>query len=536
MEILKQLRKNSIIVVIGLILVLLVINTIFTYRNKNIIVKNAIVIHESEAMQAQSNQLINELLHNFDLGLRAYGLTKNDALFSPARDAVKFLDNRFDYLKTGLQAQQYNTAPVEELRSEYKEYAEYVLHMKQLVDADSMDAFRKLFDEDRGLKVFMKWSEVGMKINDFETNLKNDANSQYETAVNNTLYLQILILLIGFPTLGYVVYKIRNDERGRHSLLAELEENNRKYIFNPGTSPELDDPKKVISNSIENLQRASAFIQSISKGQYSVEWQGLNKENIALNEDNLAGRLSDMRDQLQQMKYEEQRRLWTNEGLTKFSETVRNHQSNLVQLANEVIRFITKYLGAQQGGLFIVREEEARPYLDLAACYAYDRKKYIERRIEAGVGLIGQAYLEGQTTILTKLPQGYTYITSGMGETTPGCVLIVPMKYNNKTEAIVEIASLEKFQDYQIAFLEKAGEFVASALQSARTTEKMQELLTASQRQAEEMRATEEELRQNFEELQATQEAMTRKQQELDRIQEDAVERIKNLAKNTNNN
>lgn len=117
-----------------------------------------------------------------------------------------------------------------------------------------------------------------------------------------------------------------------------------------------------------------------------------------------------------------------------------------------------------------------------------------------------------------------------MGEATPACLLIVPMKYNERTEAIIELASLEKFEDYQVAFIEKAGEFVASALQSVRTTEKMQNLLDASQHQAEEMRSTEEEMRQNLEELQATQEEMVRKQKEIDRIREEEAERARKVA------
>jgi transcriptional regulator with GAF, ATPase, and Fis domain len=245
---------------------------------------------------------------------------------------------------------------------------------------------------------------------------------------------------------------------------------------------------------------------------------------------NLAGRLTRMRDQLKQMKNEEERRQWSNEGLTLFSETVRNHQQNLTELSLEVVRFLTKYMNAQQGGLFVLREEEGESYLELAACYAFDRKKYIEKRVDIGVGLIGQAYLEEQTSLLTKIPQGYTYITSGMGEATPECLLIVPMKYNERTEAIIELASLEKFEDHQVAFIEKAGEFVASALQSVRTTEKMQKLLAASQQQAEEMRSTEEEMRQNFEELQATQEEMMRKQNEIDRIREEEAERARQVA------
>jgi GAF domain-containing protein len=261
-----------------------------------------------------------------------------------------------------------------------------------------------------------------------------------------------------------------------------------------------------------------------------VKWEGLNAANEELNKTSLAGRLTNMRERLEQMKREEERRLWNNEGLTRFSEIVRNHQNNLTELTNEVIRFLTKYLGAQQGGLFVLREEGTESYLELTACYAFDRKKFMERRVEIGVGLIGQVYLEGETTLLTKLPQGYTYITSGMGEATPACLVIVPMKYNDKTEAIIEIASLEKIADYQVSFLEKAGEFIASALQGVRTTEKMQELLSTSQRQTEEMRATEEELRQNLEELQATQEAMVRKQEELNRMREVENDQTKNIA------
>lgn len=530
MNLLTIIQRHSIAIAVGIILTLLATNSILIFHNKTVIKNSDLVMQESEEINFQCGQLVNELLHSMDLGIRAYGIIKNDSLFAPAAGSIAVIDDRFDNLKKQLLAQNYDVGAFEELRKTYHDYADFILEMKHQADIDSMDTVRKMLKKNQGLHVFMQWYEVSDKIFSFENARKETAKSEYESALNNNLYLQLLTLLIGTPTLGYVIYKIRSDNRGRRSLLEQLEENNRKYVFNPGTPMAINDPKQVIHDSIINLQQASEFIENISEGKYTVEWSGLNNDNQTLNETNLAGRLNNMRDQLKNMKREEERRLWTNEGLTKFSETVRNNQSNLIELSNEVIRFITRYLGAQQGGLFIVRQDEKSSYLELAACYAYDRKKFIERRIEIGVGLIGQTYLEGQTTILTKLPQGYTYITSGMGETTPGCVVIVPMMYNKQTEAIIEIASLEKFEDYQISFLEKAGEFVASALQSARTTEKMQELLAISQRQTEEMRATEEEMRQNLEELQATQEEMHRKQQEADRIREEDNERARKLA------
>jgi PAS domain S-box-containing protein len=68
---------------------------------------------------------------------------------------------------------------------------------------------------------------------------------------------------------------------------------------------------------------------------------------------------------------------------------------------------------------------------------------------------------------------------------------------------------------YEIEFLEKLGELLASSIITVRTGEKTSRLLQISQEQAEEMRAQEEEMRQNMEELEATQEQMNRTVAEL---------------------
>lgn len=526
----KFLTRNAITVAIVAIVMLLVTNVVLIVQYKATLVRNTAIKQRAEAIKNMSGQLIDYVLHNMDLGIRAYGATKNKEMMSPTTTAIERIDQYFDKLEGDLQAQSYDVSGLRELRKTYTEYGKFINEMARMVDLDSMERFRTMMSEDRGLKVFMHWNDVGVKINIHEDLINAEAEESYQAAINSNIYLQFFILIVSLPTLGFVIYKIRNDNRERFSLLKELEENNRKYVFNPGTSTYANDQKQLIEHSIRNLQQASEFIENISEGRYDTAWTELSDTNRTLNEMNLAGRLTRMRDQLKQMKKEEERRQWSNEGITLFSETVRNHQKNLTELSLEVVRFLTKYMNAQQGGLFVLKEDENEPYLELAACYAFDRKKYIEKRVDIGVGLIGQAYLEGQTSLLTKVPQGYTYITSGMGEATPECLLIVPMKYNERTEAIIELASLEKFEHHQVAFIEKAGEFVASALQSVRTTEKMQRLLQASQHQAEEMRSTEEEMRQNLEELQATQEEMVRKQNEIDRIREEESERARKVA------
>ncbi|SKC86681.1 GAF domain-containing protein [Ohtaekwangia koreensis] len=506
------IRKHIIVFSIGLIATLLVINIVFMFRNKESIVKNNNIREDADAIIKDVDRLIT-FLNVIDLGVRAYGVTKKPEMLATTTNGIKYLWPHFESLEQRLVKEGYDVTQFKVLEKTYRDYVDFNMKMVEMADLDSSEVFKSMMMEDRGMIAWTKTHEIGGKIIEFEKAKSLAAEVSYQSAVENNLYLQFLILLIGFPTLGFIVYKMINDNRARQRLLIELEENNRKYVFNPGTDIHFNDQQELIANSIRNLQHASEFIEHIADGNYSTEWAALSEDNKAINETSLAGRLTKMRDQLRQMKREEETRLWSNEGLTKISETVRNHQNDLKVLSDEVVRFLTKYMGAQQGGLFILKsDDEQGEYLELAACHAYDRKKFLERKINIGVGLVGQTFLEGETTMLTKLPQGYTYITSGMGETTPSCVVIVPMKYNDKIEAIIEIAGLEKFEKHQVHFLEKAGEFVASALQSVRTTEKMKTLLAASQQHAEEMRATEEELRQNMEELIATQETLMRKQ------------------------
>ena len=202
-------------------------------------------------------------------------------------------------------------------------------------------------------------------------------------------------------------------------------------------------------------------------------------------------------------------------GLAQLGEKLRESENGITDLYDKIIQFVVKYTKSSQGGLFVWNNDnEKDEFLELVACYAFDRKKYLNRRIGKGEGMVGQCFLEGEMTHLNCVPDDFAKITSGLGEASPNSVLVIPIKLNDKMYGVIELLSFGKFQLHEIEFLQKAAESIASVISTAKINDRTRVLLEQAQQQAEELRSQEEEMRQNMEELAATQEEMSRKERE----------------------
>ena len=258
----------------------------------------------------------------------------------------------------------------------------------------------------------------------------------------------------------------------------------------------------------EKVSQMTVFAEKIGAGDFNVE---LTLDGQA---DGLSKAMLAMRDKLRDVNRRDEQRRFTNEGLSQLIEILRT-ETNTEELYHRALAFVIKYLNANQGGIFLLKNDAAgTEYMEMVACYAFNKRKFLKKRFEKNEGLTGQAIIERETIYLTKVPQNYVNIRSGLGTTTPGCLLIVPLKYNDRVYGALELASFHPFEKHIIYFVERVAENLASEISSLVISEQTQEMLTQAQDQAEQMRAQEEEMRQNMEELQATQEEMERKERE----------------------
>lgn len=259
---------------------------------------------------------------------------------------------------------------------------------------------------------------------------------------------------------------------------------------------------------VGQIETARGFIKAIESGNLSIEF---NSSLANGEEDALANSLLSMRDQMKRIASDEKQRNWATEGLAKFVDILRTNNDDLNGLGQQIISNIVKYMSANQGSLYILNNAGTdEVHLELIACYAYDRKKHITKKIGLGEGLVGQCVLEKGSMYMTNLPSDYMKITSGLGEALPKNLLIVPLLLNENVYGAIELASFKHFEKHHRDFIEKLAESIASTISNVRVNEQTKQLLYESQTQAEQVRAQEEEMRQNMEELSATQEEMQR--------------------------
>ncbi len=334
---------------------------------------------------------------------------------------------------------------------------------------------------------------------------------QKETLAARTFWFALLPLHLFLLILAYtfiIDYGIKPLSRIKRNIDSLSEGKVLRPVYSR-QKDEISQLRKSLANLSQGLATISEFAKNVGQGNYDAPL----RERSA--EDSISFALLEMRNNLKINAEADRRRNWANEGIAIFGNILRTSNEDIQELSYQVISELVRYLGANQGAVYILQKDLGKEALVLQAAYAYDKRRYLEKEIAVGQGIIGQTVLEKEHTYLEQVPNGYTYITSGMGAATPSALLVMPLLMNETIYGVLEIASFQSLETYQIEFVQSISANIAATLATVKTNERTRQLLEESQMFTEQMRAQEEEMRQNMEELAATQEEMERSQREL---------------------
>ncbi len=327
----------------------------------------------------------------------------------------------------------------------------------------------------------------------------------------------ILIILFIFLAVSIIIVTAERIARPINLIrdyLRELSLGNLPDEFSNDSNDEIGQMIKSVNLLRRELDMTRKFAIEVGQGKFNTKINVFNSQGA------LGRALAEMRDGLykvnregEKQQFEEEQRNWATRGVAKFAEILRQNNDNLQLLTYNIIKNMVWYMDAVQGGLFLINDDgKQKKHIEQLSCFAYERKKSLKKVFKMNEGLIGRCIGENETIYLSDLPDSYITITSGLGDANPRSLLLVPLKINDITFGVMEIASFKPIEEYQINFVEKIGESIASSISSVKIAAQTTNLLNQAHENAEKMAAQEEELRQNIEEMQATQEEAARKE------------------------
>src|SRR5207237_9559982 len=140
---------------------------------------------------------------------------------------------------------------------------------------------------------------------------------------------------------------------------------------------------------------------------------------------------------------------------------------DLETVSRLIMSELTPLVGAQHGAFFLMESPggEGDDFeLRLIASYGYKQRKSIPTHFKIGEALVGQAALELKPILITQAPDDYVRITSGLGEGSPVNVIVLPVLFEERVMAVIELASFQRCNPIPQTFLVQLAEPIGVVL------------------------------------------------------------------------
>ena len=282
------------------------------------------------------------------------------------------------------------------------------------------------------------------------------------------------------------------------------------------------------------LNRLASGAQVLGKGNLSHRIPVTSSDEIAA----VTHSFNTMAQELETSKTIADRLNWLRQGMLELDTKIRGNLS-LKEVCTNIITFMAAYLNGQVG---LIHVHDGRSDYRYIAGYAFQPGKGFSDCFRAGEGLPGQAAIEKKIFIVSEIPHDYISITSGLGDSVPEHLAIVPFVLNDRVEAVMELGSFTQISEQHKIFLEETAGNIAVIISAARSRQELDNALVQTKQQTEELQQQQEELQAANEELEekthmlmASEQKLKEQQEELQAANEELEEKTQYLERNKKN-
>jgi signal transduction histidine kinase/HAMP domain-containing protein/ActR/RegA family two-component response regulator len=256
-----------------------------------------------------------------------------------------------------------------------------------------------------------------------------------------------------------------------------------------GVWKDLTDNVNQLAANLTNQVRAIADVATaVTEGdltrQVGVEASG----EVAVLKDKLNEMIRNLRETTRQNTEQD----WLKTHLERFTRMLQG-QRDLATVSSMILSELAPLVSAQHGVFYTLatvdEDGDDEPVLRYQAGYGYKERKHLANHFRLGEGLVGQCAQEKQRILLTDVPSDYVRINSGLGESAPLNIIVLPILFEGSVRAVLELASFSGFSPTHQAFLDQLTESIGLVLNTIEANTLTENLLRQSQSQAQELQS-----------------------------------------------
>src|ERR1700710_2507476 len=245
-----------------------------------------------------------------------------------------------------------------------------------------------------------------------------------------------------------------------------------------------DNVNQLAANLTNQVRAISEVATAVTEGdltrQVGVEASG----EVAVLKDKLNEMIRNLRETTRQNTEQD----WLKTNLERFTRMLQG-QRDLATVSSMILSELAPLVSAQHGVFYTLAsiDDGGEPVLRYQAGYGYKERKHLANHFRLGEGLVGQCAKEKERILLTDVPGDYVRINSGLGESPPINISVLPILFEGSVRAVVELASFSRFSETHQAFLDQLTETIGLVLNTIEANTLTENLLKQSQSQAQDL-------------------------------------------------
>jgi signal transduction histidine kinase/DNA-binding response OmpR family regulator len=206
---------------------------------------------------------------------------------------------------------------------------------------------------------------------------------------------------------------------------------------------------------------------------------------------------------------------WVRDGQAQLAETLIGQQT-LTTVGRSVLSFAGRYLDPVVAAMYVRDDAGA---LQRVSTHGFAGADDDGQVAAARDGLVGQALRDGRLNHVTNLKGGHFKVGSGVGESAPAELVVVPISNDGVVNGVIELGFMRPVAARDIELLKLVAGSIGASVDSALFRKRLQDAVEETQQLNEELQVQQEELRTANEELGEQSRVLTESQQHLEHQQ-----------------